>query len=129
MKNTLRFKYSKHTGYDVSEVGDSRYAKTAMLSNGKTIGELFNERIKSLPQTEPGKYYPHLLSIYRQWANENPTLMKELLHKVLSSGNCVRDKLAVGVLTHARALVHILNEEFASDNALTHIQYTGHSGS
>ena len=107
---TLRFNYSKHTGYDISLKGDSRYAKTAKLSNGKTIQEEFSESIKHLPEMEPEKYYPYLLSVYKQWAYENPLLLKELLYKALSNRNCIRDKLAVGVLSHARALVQILNE-------------------
>ena len=113
MKKPLRFNYSKHSGYDISLQGDSRYAKTvAKLRNGKTIQEEFNERLKPLPQMEPEKFYPYLLSVYRQWAWENPLLMKELLDKALSNRNCIRDKLAVGVLSHARALVQILNEEY-----------------
>lgn len=110
MKKPLRFNYSKHTGYDISLQGDSRYTKTAKLRNGKTVQEEFNELIKPLPQTEPEKYYPYLLSVYKRWAYENPTLIKELRHKALSNHNCVRDKLAVSVLSHARALVQILNE-------------------
>lgn len=112
MKNPLRFHYSKHVGYDISLQGDSRYAKTAKLKNGKTIQEEFNETIKPLPQLEPETFYPHLLSVYRQWVYENPLLMKELLYKALSNRNCIRDKLAVGVLSHARALVQILNEDY-----------------
>lgn len=112
MKKPLRFHYSKHTGYDISLQGDNRFAKTAKLLNGKTIQEEFNERIKPLPQLEPETFYPHLLAVYRQWVKENPLLMKELLYKALSNRNCIRDKLAVGVLSHARALVQILNEEY-----------------
>lgn len=112
MKKPLRFNYSKHSGYDISLQGDNRFAKTAKLFNGKTIQEEFNERIKPLPQLDPESFYPHLLAVYRQWAKQNPFLMKELLYRALSNRNCIRDKLAVGVLSHARALVQILNEEY-----------------
>lgn len=112
MNKPLKFKYSKHTGYDISLKGDSRYAKTAKLCSGKTIQEEFDERIKSLPRGEPETYYSHLLDVYRWWAYENPLLIKELKYKALTNRNCVRDKLAVGVLTHARALVQILNEDY-----------------
>jgi hypothetical protein len=113
MERTLRFNYSKHTGYDISLKGDNRYCKiVAKLANGKTVQEEFNERIKSLPQLEPETFYPYLLGVYRQWAYENPLLLKELAYKALTNSNCVRDKLAVGVLSHARALVQILNEDY-----------------
>lgn len=112
MTNTLKFNYSKHVGYDVSIQGDNRYCRTvATLANGKTIQEEFNELIKPLPQTEPEKYYPYLLSVYKQWAKENPELMSELRIKAFLFKNCVRDKLASDVLSHARALAQILNEE------------------
>lgn len=111
MTNPLKFKYSKHVGYDVSMQGDIRYCRTvATLANGKTIQDAYGISIATMPIMEPEKYYPYLLEIYRQWAQENPELMNELRIKAFLFKNCVRDKLASDVLTHARALVQILNE-------------------
>lgn len=112
-KKPLRFSYSKHTGYDISIHGNNRFCKTvARLSNGKTIEEEFKDRTKDLPSGEPEAYYPYLLDIYREWVNENPVAFKVLLCGAVSNSNCVRDKLAVGVLTHARALTQLLNEHY-----------------
>lgn len=111
MKNPLQFRYSRHTGYDVSENGDTRYAKTAMLSNGKTIEESFNEAIANLPEMDPEKYYPYLLSVYKQWASENPLLIQELRLKAQLNSYCLRDPLSrCAIVSVARALVQILNE-------------------
>lgn len=107
----IKFAYSKHSGYDISRLGDSRYCKTvATLRTGKTIQQAFDEIVAELPVMEPESYYPYLLGCYREWANEHPYDMRALEENVAVHNNVVRDKLAVSVLTHARALAQILNE-------------------
>lgn len=123
-------------GFEVStaakgENGDSRFsALNARLSDGRTIEEAYQLDVKGyrqlgytwsqakhdrgvhapIPMT-PTQLYDAYLSLWRQWANENPKLIEELREK--SKGKVLTDVYASDsptAVSQARALAQILDE-------------------
>lgn len=115
-------------GYEVSSKGDKRFsALFAKLSDGYTIEEHYQLRIKGwgtlgvdhwkLGKGKPPKgtwegndLYRAYLTLWKQWASENPALIEELRHHAEQEDNTLSDCFAHGrAINQARALAEILN--------------------
>ena len=100
-------------GYEVSSRGDKRFsAFYARLSNGATIEQAY-QRAKGTGKGKPSKlanfdYWGTYLGLWKQWAKENPGLIKDLAR--LSHGKVLTDRFANTQNNQARALATILTE-------------------
>lgn len=112
-------------GYEVSSKGDARFSAIhATLSNGKTIEETYQLDIKGyrsmgndwwlgkgkppLVSMSREALYQEYLKLWKQWAEEHPELIHELMQK---TGNKVlTDQFAATDISQARALADILAE-------------------
>lgn len=111
-----------HNGYEVSSAGDSRFsALYARLSDGRTIEEAYQLDVKGYRTKgnswQIGKGKPPLrrintwesyLSLWRQWAKENPLLMADLGAR--AHYGILTDRFATTGISQARALAQLLNE-------------------
>lgn len=129
----IKYKYSRHEGYEVSSKGDSRFsALFAQMPDGRTIEMHYqcdkgmkgydhlgvNWRLgKGKPPVDksitPDMLYDSYLGLWKIWANNNPELIEELKFYADNNGFCLRDSFAVGPINQARALSQILNEKYA----------------
>jgi len=112
--------WQRYGGYEVSSKGDKRFsAFYAKLKDGRTIEEAYQLDVKGYRKfgnnAMLGKGRPPLdksvdtwkeyLALWRQWAEENPMLIKELsIYHVLS------DRFATTPNNQANALAVILRE-------------------
>ena len=110
--------------YEVSTRGDRRFsALVARLRDGRTIEEAYQLDVKGYRKVgndwRIGKGRPPLdktidvracyLALWRQWANENSTLIEEL--RSLSRGKILHDRFAKpGRVSQAEALTIVLSE-------------------
>ncbi|WP_199028440.1 KH domain-containing protein [Ralstonia sp. ASV6] len=121
-----RYPFAGVEGYEISSAGDKRFsALNARLADGRTIEEAYQLDVKGyrvqgnhwrlgkgksplqpMTQDEIWKAYAGL---WRQWADENPTLMAELRQAV--AGKVLTDKFAATPVSQARALAEILTEQ------------------
>jgi len=119
-------RYSNN-GYEVSSKGDKRFsARFAKLKDGRTIEEAYQLDVKGYrkigynwfqAKRDHGKHAPiqltkdelwqNYLNLWKQWAIENPNLIKEL--KQLSEGKILTDQFANTQVNQARALSEIIN--------------------
>ncbi len=106
------------SGYEVSSKGDKRFsALNARLPDGRTI-ETAWANAKGYPDWRAAKGKPALTEnfdywgvykgLWRQWANANPALMKELAAK--KGDRPLVDRFANTDNNQARALAEIINE-------------------
>ncbi len=113
-------------GYECSTAGDRRFsALCARLSDGRTIEEAYQLDVKGyralgndwhLGKGEPplhrvNNLWESYLSLWRQWAEENPALMADLIAR--AHGGVLTDRFAATPISQARALAHLLNEAHA----------------
>ena len=125
MKETsmTTFKYSKHTGYECSSKGDTRFsAYYAMMPDGQSIEYHYQVKIKGYPTIKEGKGNPPLINIttdglyeryldlWRQWATLHPQEIEDLRFHASQCGYVLRDSFATTHINQARALAMILNE-------------------
>ena len=120
--------------YEVSTEGDSRFsALNAKLKDGRTIEEAYQLDVKGyrkegndwklgkgkapLNKMSKEESYQAYKNLWKQWALENPNLMKELSEK--SSGKILTDKFANTDVSQARALSEILKEN--SENQIEEV--------
>jgi hypothetical protein len=106
-------RYSKN-GYEVSSRGDKRFsAFYARLNSGITIEKAYQQAKgsgKGKPAVHPEfDYWGTYLGLWKQWAQENPHLIKEL--RTLSKGKVLTDRFATTQNNQARALAWILMRE------------------
>lgn len=115
-------------GYEVSTKGDKRFsALCARLADGRTVEEAYQLDVKGYrclgytwleAKKDHGRNAPirlskdelweRYLSLWQQWAKENPLLIEDLRRK--SAGRPLTDMFAYGDVTQARALAVILSE-------------------
>lgn len=126
-----RYKYSSHSGYEVSSKGDSRFsALFALMPDGRTLENHYQCDVK---QHNPGgtnwrdykgqppknKYltpellYAKYLELWQIWANHNPDLIADLKLYADNHGGVLRDSFATSQVNQARALAQILTEKFS----------------
>lgn len=118
-----------NNSYEVSSQGDTRFsARFAKLKDGRTIEEAYQLDVKGYRQLgynwyqakkDHGKHAPiqltkeqlwdAYLSLWKQWASENPVLIQELFEK--AKEKVLTDKFATSNVSQARALAIILNEK------------------
>ena len=120
-------RYSK--GYEVSSKGDKRFsAFNAKMPDGRTIEMHYQCDVKGYcpgcTMWRMGKGKPPLdrrkdlwkeyLNLWKEWANDNETLILELRDKALQHNCTLTDCFATTNINQARALATILNERFYS---------------
>lgn len=103
-------------GYEVSSRGDKRFsALYAKLKSGLTVETTYQcakGTGKGLPAKDPNfDYWGNYLSIWIQWAEENPELIEELREIVKTHNNTLTDMFASTDNNQARALCFILNSK------------------
>lgn len=124
----MKFRYSRHSGYECSSKGDYRFsALFARLPEGRTIEEIYQGDVKGF---DPGgtrwwlgkgkqplvwmtrkDLWTAYFSLWEQWAEANPHLMDELRCRVLEHGGVVRDSFATSDINQARALAELLRRD------------------
>lgn len=97
----------------------------AKLSDGYSIEEHYQLRVKGwgvLGQDswregkgKPARdasvdLYVAYKALWREWAGENPSLMRELAERALEFDGVLSDMFASGPVSQARALAELLNE-------------------
>lgn len=119
------YTWSRTRGYEVSSRGDKRFsAFFARLSDGRSIEEHYQCDVKGY---DPGgrnwrlgkgkkplrsvDLWQEYLSLWKQWASLNPSLIAELRTLAASRGNMLCDRFASTGVNQARALAAILNGE------------------
>lgn len=118
-------RYSPHAGYEVSSKGDKRFsALYARLRTGVTIEEAYQLDVKGyralgndwrLGKGKPpmpgfrGELAGEYLSLWMEWARDNPTLLAELRELAIEAGGILTDQFATGPINQAWALSTILN--------------------
>lgn len=123
------FKWERFGGYEVSTRGDRRFsALNAILSDGRSI-EMHYQLDNSCKGYDHGgtdwklgKGKPPLtaiskdelweayLSLWRVWASNNVSLMRDLYVQARHRGNTLSDQFATTDINQARALAIILTE-------------------
>lgn len=121
------FKYSRHSGYEVSSMGDKRFsAFYAKLKDGRCIEQHYQCCVKGydpggtnwkLGKGKPPKtymtreeLYNRYLELWKQWALNHPDEMKELREMAINNSYTLRDSFSNGPVNQARALAQILSE-------------------
>ncbi|MDD2879710.1 MAG: hypothetical protein PHQ58_04690 [Rhodoferax sp.] len=112
-------------GYEVSSKGDSRFsAFNALMPDGRSIECHYQCDVKGHqpggtdwvlgkgkpplnPSTDLWKEY---LTLWRQWANNNLPLMRELYYHARDRDSVLTDCFATTEVNQARALATVLNE-------------------
>ena len=115
----------KGEGYELSSHGDRRFsALFCRLKDGRTIEQAYQLDIKgyrvegddwrlgkgkpSINGKNPDQLWDEYLKLWRQWTQENPTILEDLRNK--AAGKILTDKFASSPVSQARALALILNE-------------------
>lgn len=114
-------------GYECSTRGDKRFsAMCAMLRDGRTIEEAYQLDVKGYRRIgytamqakkdrgahapvrlTPKQLWQGYLALWKQWASENPALVRELAEK--SRNKVLTDMFASSDISQARALAVILD--------------------
>ncbi|GIV03811.1 MAG: hypothetical protein KatS3mg015_2641 [Fimbriimonadales bacterium] len=120
-----KFTWKRYGGYEVSSRGDKRFsAFNAILPDGRSIEQHYQCDVKGYdpggrnwrlgkgrppldPSTDLWKEY---LKLWRQWAEYNLPLMRELYHAAKNAGGVLSDRFATTPVNQANALATILNE-------------------
>lgn len=110
-------------GYECSTAGDRRFSPLfAQLADGRLIVDAHQVhlttgavrgsdwRLGKAPRARnpPVNVWQSYLSVWRQWAHENPALMLDLGQR--ARYGILTDQFAVTPISQARALAHLLNE-------------------
>lgn len=121
----MKFKWGRHTGYEVSSKGDARFsAFNAMLEDGRSIEQHYQCDVKGYQpgglDWRLGKGKPPLnrnvnlwdayLGLWRAWAMSQPQLMRELADLARTHNHTLCDRFASTEINQARALATLLNE-------------------
>lgn len=131
----ILFKWGRYfkNGYEVSSKGDHRFsALNARLSSGRTIEEIYQCSIKGYdpkgnnwrlgkgkpPLDKTINLWEEYLKLWKQWANENPKLIKELYYNASQCEYTLTDRFASTPINQARALATILNELYNRHNTM-----------
>jgi len=130
------YTFSKSKGFEVSTKGDNLgkqfSALNAKLKDGRTI-ELAYQQAKGYKTIKEGKgkeaidpnfdYYGEYKKLWKQWAKENPSKIKEL-KDYLDENNItvLRDRFATTENRQDKVLAEILNERAAKENPLAAIK-------
>lgn len=113
-------------GYECSTRGDKRFsALCARLRDGRTIEEAYQLDVKGYRRIgytamqakkdrgahapvrlTPEQLWQGYLALWKQWASENPALVRELAEK--SRGKVLTDMFASSDISQARALAVII---------------------
>lgn len=126
----MKFKYSRHSGYEISSKGNKFSEDMALLADGRSIlihyqcdslyGKGWDEGGKNwrAGKGKPSKIYKTreglwngYLTLWKIWAKANPHLMFELRCRVVEHGCTVRDSFATSEINQARALAQLLRDE------------------
>ena len=110
--------------YEVSTKGDTRFSPlNARLRDGRTIEEAYQLDVKGYrargytdwqqakrkpPLDKSIDLYAAYLTLWRQWARENPRLITQLAK--LAAGKVLTDRFATSEVCQAHALADILND-------------------
>jgi len=115
-------------GYEVSSKGDKRFsALNARLNDGRTIEEAYQLDVKGyrkqgndwklgkgkppLTQMSQDELYQKYKALWRQWANENRSIMLGLANHLQEKGiTTLTDMFANTPISQARAIAEIINE-------------------
>lgn len=114
---------------EVSSKGDKRFsALYAKLKDGRTIEEAWQIGVKGYSSVKEGKgkppkrkmspeeSYQAYKNLWRQWARENPKLLKAL-RSMTRDGKGLNDSFGTTQNNQARALAEILNETNPTDRS------------
>lgn len=127
---TYRWARFAPNGYECSSAGDQRFsALKARLADGRTIEEAYQLDVKGYreygndwrlgkgkpPLRHRIKLWESYLSLWRQWARENPALMVDLAAR--AHCGILTDRFATRQISQARALAHLLNEARAASGS------------
>lgn len=120
------FKWARRhkNGYEVSSKGDKRFsAFNAILSDGRSIEQHYQCDIKGYDiggtNWRLGKGKPSLrecdllkeyINLWREWAQDNLHLMRELYKEVIKHDYTLTDCFATTEVNQANALSVVLNE-------------------
>ena len=119
------FTWKRYGGYEVSSRGDRRFsAFNAIMPDGRSIEQHYqcdvkgydpggrNWRLgKGRPPLDPNTdLWQEYLSLWRQWAENNLPLMRELYRAAKDKGGVLSDRFATTPVNQAHALATILNE-------------------
>ena len=122
-----KFRYSRHSGYEVSTIGDKRFsAFNAILPDGRSIEQHYQCDVKGYDvggtdwrkgkgkqALDPAKdLYAEYLKLWRFWADSNYRLMEQLKEAAVSNDYTLRDSFANSPVNQARALAELLNEAY-----------------
>ena len=120
------FKWARRhkNGYEVSSKGDKRFsAFNAILSDGRSIEQHYQCDIKGYDiggtNWRLGKGKPSLrecdllkeyINLWREWAQDNLNLMRELYKEAINHDYILTDCFATTEVNQAHALSVVLNE-------------------
>ena len=130
------FRYSIHSGYEVSSKGDKRFsALFAVMPDGRTLEMWYQLEVKGY---QPGgrdwrlgkgkpplirmtetELYEKYLDLWKVWAKEHPDWMEELRQHAIYNGYVLRDSFARTKINQARALSQILSEMETNEEYFT----------
>lgn len=130
------FRYSIHSGYEVSSKGDKRFsALFAVMPDGRTLeahyqcdSKAFNPggtnwrdykgKPPAVRMTEI-ELYEKYLNLWKIWAKGHPDWMEELRQHAIYNGYVLRDSFARTKINQARALSQILSEMETNEEYFT----------
>lgn len=118
-----KFTWQRFGGYECSSKGDKRFsAFNAILRDGRTIEQHYqcdvkgydpggvNWRLgKGKPALKDINLYEEYLLLWKYWATDNMSLMRELYHLAKKENYVISDRFATSEVNQARALADILN--------------------
>lgn len=119
----INFTWQRFGGYECSSKGDARFsAFNAVLKDGRTIEQHYqcdvkgydpggkNWRLgKGKPPLRNVDLYDEYLLLWKEWANDNIPLMRELYHSARKTKSILSDRFATSEVNQARALSDVLN--------------------
>lgn len=128
---TPRYRFSKHTGYECSTLGDKRFsALVATMLDGRTIEMHYQCDVKGYqpggtdwklgkgkPPVDkafktPEVLYCEYIRLWRDWSYRNEDLMEELRDAAEANDCTLRDSFMTSKVNQARALAQLLSERW-----------------
>lgn len=123
----MKMKWSRFGGYECSSRGDKRFsAFVAKLPDGRTIEQHYQCDVKGydvggvnwklgkgkppLSRMTKDELYSCYLDLWRLWAKDNISLLRELYKLSKSFDYTLSDRFATGDVNQARALADVINE-------------------
>lgn len=134
-KYTPIFRWSIHSGYEISSQGDKRFsALFAVMPDGRTLEMHYQLDVKAydpggtdwrLGKSKPPlnhmsreELYEAYLNLWKIWAGTNPELIEELRELATKHDMTLRDSFGHTNINQARALSQILSETHPSTKDL-----------